>query len=227
MSYLKQVAQKELGTRYLIGYLDATTARCTTVAGFTASAIEAFRLPRRPSSYDEGLVLLEQAVQELISRNLIPVLCIDEIEGFSNKQMFDLHFFSALRAMTQNGLCLIAASKSPLIDIVGDIGKTNSFFNVFEQIKMKPFTTKDAGRFAEYKATQAGFTDQERKRLLQYGQLEGEYWPLRLQLAGKMLLEDKVLAAVEQDQDYYRPEDPIYWQEYELRLEETYRGAVH
>jgi serine/threonine protein kinase len=227
MSYLKLVAQKELGTRYLIGYLDATTARCTTLAGFTASAIEALSLQRRLLSYDEGLVLLEQVVQELISRNQVPVLCIDEFEGFSNRQVFDLHFFSALRAMTQNGLCLLVSSKRPLIDIVGDIGKTSGFFNVFEQIKMKHFTIKDAERFAQYKATQAEFTDQERKRLLQYGQQNGEFWPLRLQLVGKTLLEDKILAALEQDQDYYRPDDPEYWQEFERRLEETYRGVVH
>ncbi|MGZ3628265.1 MAG: protein kinase domain-containing protein [Ktedonobacteraceae bacterium] len=227
MSYLKLVAQKELGTRYVIGYLDATTARCTTIAGFTASTIEALGLQRRSLSSDEGLVLLEHVLQELISVNRLPVLCVDEFEGFSNREVFDLSFFSALRAMTQNGLCLIVASKSPLIDIVGDIGKTSGFFNVFEQIKMKPFTTKDAERFSEDKASQAGFTDQERTRLLQYGQFDDAYWPLRLQLVGKMLLEDKVLAALEQDQDYYHPEDPTYWQEFERRLEETYRGAVH
>jgi serine/threonine protein kinase len=227
MSYLKLVAQKEMGTRYFTGYLDATTARCTTVAGFTDSAIEALSLQKHAFIQEDGLIFLEQMVQEFISRNQVPVLCIDEFEGFHDRQTFDFHFFSALRAMTQNGLCLIVASKSPLIDFVGDIGKTSGFFNVFEQIRLKQFTIKDAERFAQYKANQAGFTDQERKHLLQYGQQNGEYWPLRLQLVGKMLIEDKTLATLEQDQDYYRPDDPMYWQEFEHRLEETYRGAVH
>ena len=165
-------------------------------------------------------------VQELISRNQLPILCIDEFEGFSDRHVFDLHFFSALRAMTQNGLCLIVASKSPLIDFVGDIGKTSGFFNVFVQVKMKHFTIKDAERFIRSKVAQAGFTDLERKYLLQYGQQNGEYWPLRLQLAGKMLLEDKVLAEREQDQEYYNPEDPYYWQEFDRRFNEIYGGVM-
>jgi hypothetical protein len=172
------------------------------------------------------LVLLEQLVHELISKNQVPVLCIDEFEGFSDRRAFDLSFFSALRAMTQIGLCLIVASKSPFIDFVGDIGKTSGFFNVFEQIKMKHFTMEDAERFTQSKATQAGLTDLERERLLQLGQQNGENWPLRLQLAGKILLEDKVLAAREQDQDYYRLEDPNYWQEFDGRFEEIVRGVM-
>jgi len=227
MSYLRLVARKELGTRFLIGYLDATTARCATVAGFTASALEALAVQKRTSEdAAEGLALLEQVVQELIARNQVPVLCIDEFEGFSDRQEFDLHFFSALRAMTQTGLSLVVASKSPLIDIVGEYGKTSGFFNVFEQRSIKPFSVKEAERFVQAKATQAHFTEQERVHLLHYGQVAGEYWPLRLQLVGKMLLEDKNLAVREQDPDYYRPNDPGYWQEFEQRLEETYRGVV-
>jgi AAA domain-containing protein len=227
MSYLRLVARKELGTRFLVGYLDVTTARCATVAGFTASALEALAVQKRTSNdAAEGLALLEQVVQELIARNQVPVLCIDEFEGFSDRQAFDLHFFTALRAMTQTGLSLVVASKSPLIDIVGEYGKTSGFFNVFEQRSIKPFSVKEAERFVQAKATQARFTEQERVQLLHYGQIAGEYWPLRLQLVGKMLLEDKNLAMREQDPDYYRPNDPSYWQEFEQRLEETYRGVV-
>ena len=131
ISYLKLVAPRELGNRYLVGYLDATAARCA----------------------------------------------------------FDLHFFTALRAMAQAGLSLVVASKSPLIDIIGNNGQTSGFFNIFEQLIMKPFSTK-AERFAQFKGTQAGLSDEERSRLLQFGRRGVEYWPLRLQLVGKMLLED-------------------------------------
>jgi len=227
MSYLKLVARKELGTRYLVGYLDATTARCATVVGFTESAIEALTVQGRTfDNLDEGLTLLERVVQELTSRNQVLVLCIDEFEGFGNRQVFDLHFFTALRAMTQMGLCLIVASKIPLIDFISDYGKTSGFFYVFEQLKIRPFSIKEAERFVQSKGIQVGLTEHERKRLLQYGQQAGEYWPIRLQLVGKMLLEDKILAAREQDPDYYRPEDPGYWQEFERRLAETYGGVM-
>lgn len=46
MSYLKLVAQKELGSRFLVGYLDATTARCATIVGFSTTALEALGLQR-------------------------------------------------------------------------------------------------------------------------------------------------------------------------------------
>ncbi len=128
--------------------------------------------------------------------------------------------------MTQNGLCLIVASKIPLIDFISDYGKTSGFFNVFEQLRIRPFSSKEAERFVQSKAAETGLTGQEQQRLLQYGQQGGEYWPIRLQLAGKMLLEDKVLAAREQDQDYYRPEDLSYWQEFERRFGETYGGVM-
>lgn len=227
MSYLKLVAGRELGTRFHVGYLDATTARCATVVGFTAIVFEVLALQRRTFDVvDDGLALLEQVVQELTSKNQFPVLCIDEFEGFSDRQVFNLHFFTALRAMTQTGLSLVIASKSPLIDIVGDYGKTSGFFNVFEQLTIKPFSAKEAERFVQNKGTQAHFTEQERMHVLQFGQQSGEYWPLRLQLVGKMLLEDKILAVKEKDADYYRPNDPSYWHEFEKRLEETYRGVV-
>jgi len=227
MSCLRLIASKELGSRYLIGYLDATTARCATAVGFTASAIEALGRERHTfDSADGGLASLEQVIQELTSKNQVPVLCIDEFEGFGNRQVFDLHFFTALRAMTQNGLCLIVASKIPLIDFISDYGKTSGFFNVFEQLRIRPFSSKEAERFVQSKADETGLTGQEQQYLLQYGQQGGEYWPIRLQLAGKMLLEDKVLAAREQDQDYYRPEDLSYWQEFERRFRETYGGVM-
>lgn len=227
MSYLKLVARKELGTRFLIGYLDATTARCTTVAGFTTAALEAFSvLQSTPTDAQESLALMEQILQEILAKRQYPVLCIDEFEGLSDRHAFDLHFFTALRAMAQAGLRLVVASKSPLIDIVGNNGKTSGFFNIFEQLSIKPFSSKEAEKFVQVKGSQVGFTDQEHNYLLQYGQLNNEYWPLRLQLVGKLLLEDKTLAARENDPDYYRPNDLSYWQEFEKRLEETYRGVV-
>jgi hypothetical protein len=227
MSYLQLMARKELGSRFLIGYLDATEQRCATVADFVTSALEKIALQKRTfANGGEGLLVLEQVVQELYSKNRVPVLCIDEFEGFGNRQEFDLHFFIALRAMTQNGLCLVVASKSPLIDVVGDYGKTSGFFNVFKQYKLEAFSSKEAEEFVQSKGDQAGLIDQEREQILYYGQTgRGEYWPIRLQLVGETLLEDKILAI--RDADYYRPEDPDYWQDFERRVEESYRGVVH
>ena len=161
-----------------------------------------------------------------LARNHVIVLCIDEFEGFGNLQEFDLHFFTALRAMAHKDLCLVVASKQPLIDIVGDYGKTSGFFNVFKQCTLEPFSKKEAAGFVQSKGDQAHLTEQERQYLLRYGQVDGVCWPIRLQLVGEMLLEDKILAMRENDPDYYRPADPDYWQAFERRLEQTYRGVV-
>ncbi len=225
--YLRQVAPQELGSNYRIGYLDATSFRCSTVPGFVTNALEAFDLQQRSfTTSGDSLTSLEQAIQAVVSMQQVPVLCIDEFEGFGNHREFDLNFFSSLRAMTQIGLCLLVASKTPLFDIIGEYGDTSGFFNVFEQITVKPFSQKEAGSFVLAKGEQVGMQEQEREKLLHYGQYKGEYWPIRLQLAGKMLLEDKTLAQRENDPDYYRPDDQAYWQEFERRLQEIYRGIT-
>ncbi len=227
ISYLRLVTLAELGSHFRIGYLDATMASCATVAGFIAKVLEEFSIHTLVHDHTNlELAILEKIVRDLKSKNQIPLLCIDEFEGFGNREAFDLNFFNSLRAMTQVGLGLVVASKRPLIAIVGDYGKTSGFFNIFEQLTLKPFNLKEAEAFAQDKSIQSGFTEQERAYLLKYGQKDGQQWPpIRLQLVGKMLLEDKNLAA-EGSLDDYRPDDPKYWREFEERLEEKYRGVV-
>jgi len=227
MSYLRLVASTMLSPRCRIGYLDATLASCATVAGFTAKALEELDVAHLVSnSTHVGLATLERAIQDLKSNNLIPILCIDEFEGLGKRQEFTLDFFISLRAMTQINLGLVVASRSPLIDIVGDNGNTSGFFNVFEQLTLEPFSLEEAQAFVQAKGLQAGFTGQERDYLLKYGQIEKDQWPpIRLQLVGKMLLEDKTLARKE-GSHYYRPNDPSYWEKFEQRLEVKYRGVV-
>ena len=134
-----------------------------------------------------------------------------------------------LRAIANQGLGMVVVSRHPLSEtvasILGEPGKTSPFFNIFEQITLKPFTKQEAEVFALEKSKQAGFTYDERVFLLQYGQEKKQWPPLRLQLAGEMLLSDKNLAARE-DPHYYRPNEADYWQDFKQRLLETYRGVV-
>lgn len=226
IEYLLLVARTKLGSRYRMCYLDATMPGCATVAGFTAKASQGLGISLSGDLTNLGLVTLEHSVEDLKSKNQIPVLCIDEFEGFGKREAFDLTFFAGLRALTQAGLVLVISSKSPLIDIVGDYGKTSGFFNVFEQLTLEPFDVEEAEEFTTAKSAQAGFTEQERAYLMKYGQIGEQQWfPLRLQLVGKMLLEDKILFARE-GSHYYRPDDTNYWQKFEKRLEEKYRGVV-
>lgn len=221
IDYLRLVAPTELGARFRIAHMDATAAGATTVAKFTAKVLKELGYSDRT---DEGLDRLENVVEDLKSSGKIPVLCIDEFEGFDNPQEFNLGFFTKLRAMTQTGLVLVIGCKRPLIDIVGNDGHTSGFFNVFEQLTLKPFSQVEAEEFTKAKAPQAGFDDQERIYLLKYGREYGqkgeEQWPpMRLQLVGKMLLYDKVY-------HFYHPDDPSYWKKFEEELIEKYQGVV-
>jgi len=223
MSYLELVAPLEFNHRTSICYIDASMPSCRTVAGFTAIVLE--KLAMSNTQAKQGLAKLEKVIRDLKLKMVVPVICIDEFESFGNRQEFDLDFYKGLRALTQLGLCLVVASKAPLIDIVGENGNTSGFFNVFEQLTLKPFDPKEAEEFVHIKGSQAGFTDQEQLRLLQHGQEAGVYPPIRLQLVGKLLLEDKAVA-FHKDPYYYRPDDPRYWREFEERFTEKYQAVV-
>ena len=226
IKYLRLVATTELSSRFHIGYLDATSPSCATVNGFTNRAIEELSttaLLTDPSN--QSLATLEMHVRNLRSRNWTPVLCIDEFEGFSNRQEFNLDFFRGLRAIAQAGLVVVVASRHSVDEVIGDCGGTSPFFNIFAQIDLKPFNLKEAREFADNKSAQARFTDQERACLLKYGEMPEQQWsPLRLQLVGEMLLEDKVAAL--EDPDSYRPAEQGYWKAFEERLEDAWRRFI-
>jgi hypothetical protein len=223
LHHLQFIVNSQFRSHMRVCYLDASTPSCKTIAGFIGRVLEELEIFGSLSS--QNLTDLEKIVRDFKSRKINPLICIDEFEGFDNKEEFDLIFFKELRALTQIGLCLVVASKKPLIDIVGENGHTSGFFNVFEQLTLKPFNQQEAEAFVGTKSKQAGFTEEEGKNLLLFGQDAGQYYPMRLQLAGKMLLEDKNLA-VQEGVHYYRPDDLHYWREFGERLEEKYRGVV-
>ncbi|MBA2396635.1 MAG: helix-turn-helix domain-containing protein [Ktedonobacteraceae bacterium] len=215
--HLQYLATQELGSRFYVKYLDATMPSCSTVNGFVAEVLEEFKLPSSRSQ--QGLIAFEKGLKALQKKHINPVLCIDEFEGFGNRKEFTLDFFRALRAMTQKfGLTLIAVSRSPLSAIVGKDVETSGFFNIFEQLTLKPFSIEEAREFIQAKGTQADFTQQEYELMWKYGEEGKHQWPpLRLQLAGKMLLADRGQAS----------NDPRNRQIFEQRLEEVYRGVVY
>jgi AAA domain len=229
IDYLKLVVPVEFGPNFQFGTLDGTMPKCKTIAEFTTRVLGAFSVPLIASNQaNMDLDLLEKLVKDLQLKHIIPVLCIDEFEGFFNQQEFDCDFYAGLRYIASNGLVLVTASKRPLIELVGERCQTSGFFNIFHQLALKPFDKVEAEEFAQAKSAQAGFTPDEHSALLKYGQEKNrkQQWPpLRLQLIGKVLQTDKNLA-ITGKQHLYRPNDINYWREFEERLEETYRGAV-
>ncbi len=216
-NYLRLVAPSEFGSRFRIGYLDATMPSCKTIGGFTAEALEELGMPN--AQLKDGLICLERGLKALKSKNYVSVLCIDEFEGLGNKQEFPLDFFRALRAMTQkHGLVLVTVSRLPLRTVVGKDVETSGFFNIFEQLTLTPFNAKEAEGFITSKQQQGGLTQQECDLLWKYGEERTQEWPpLRLQLAGKLLREER----------NQRKDSPSSWQAFERRLEEIYREAVY
>jgi transcriptional regulator with XRE-family HTH domain len=216
VDYLRLVAQHELGSRYRTGYLDATMPSCKTVKGFVGEALEVLALPMTGNNGD--LVMLEKGLKTLKNSNTIPILCIDEFEGLGDRKEFTLDFFRGLRAMAHGyGLVLITISRQPLSAVVGKDVETSGFFNIFEQVTLEPFTYEEAADFIQEKSKQANFTEPESQCLWKYGEESEREWPaLRLQLVGKMLMEERG----------QRGNDAKYWQRFEQRLEEIYKEVV-
>lgn len=192
MHYLRLVAPEQLGSRFRIGYLDGMSPKCRAVNGFVSEALSKLGLP--VPDIIEGLETLDKGLQEMLVKKLIPVLCIDEFERIGSREEFSLDFFEGLRAMAGGSdLVLIIASKSPLRQIVDKRSQGSPFFNVFEQVSLKPFDYSDTEQFIFEKGNIARLQPSERQYLWTYGRMsEGEqaWWPLRLQLAGKILGED-------------------------------------
>ena len=217
VQYLRYAAPRELGPRFLVRYLDATMPSCSTVAGFVEEVLEEFGLPIAHSQ--QGLIALERGLKSLKAKNRVPVLCIDEFEGFSTKQEFTLDFYRGLRAMTQTfGLTLIVVSRNPLNQVIGKDGETSGFFNIFEPCPLEPFGVQETRQFIQDKGKRANFGQVENACMWKYGEISEQKWPpLRLQLVGKMLME-----TMGQLRD-----DPLYWRHFEQRVEDVYRGVVY
>ena len=224
-----------LGTNYRFGYLDATSPHCHTVTDFATKALEALDIvPTTPLQEKADLKTLEDAIVKRYQKQQIrSVLCIDEFEGFGQHKEFDLDFLAGLRSMAQEGLVLITITRTSLMDVVANIlgeeSRTSPFFNIFHSVTLKPFDTRDAEAFTQAKSVQAGFSEQERQYVLErsvgYGQNGTKHWyPLKLQLVGRTLLEDK--QAGQTDSTCYRPQDVQYWLDFEQRVKEQYESVV-
>jgi hypothetical protein len=76
------------------------------------------------------------------------------------------------------------------------------------------------------KAHRPVFIEQEQIYVLEFRQKDGQLWPpLRLQLVGKILLEDKNGLAID-NPSYYHPQDLDYWRDFERHLEGKYKGQL-
>ena len=227
LHYLCLVVKEEWENKYTIGYLDATSPRCSGMVGFTKEILRALNIPL-PDEPDlkNNLIALEDAVAQKTANAEVLILCIDEFEGICKQPDFSLEVLENLRAIAQRYLLsLTIASKEPLLDVVARVAgsETSPFFNIFLQLRLGQFSRHDAELFVKVKSQQAQFTEQEKLLLLQYSQdKEREQWhPWLLQFVGELIYQDKILAS-----DNYRPDDPTYREELLQRIEDGARGVI-
>ena len=73
--------------------------------------------------------------------------------------------------MVQIGLCLVTASRRPLEKVIHDVfpeTDRSPFDNGFMVFNLAPFTANEAQEFIQIKGKEAGFTDEEQDKVLQY-----------------------------------------------------------
>ncbi|WP_126549193.1 AAA family ATPase [Dictyobacter kobayashii] len=228
LEYLQMVAPT-YNPSYRVVKVSATHPECKSQAGFVRHVLAQFGISLSMNlSSVTPLEQLSKEIGDMRNFGVQPVLCIDEFECFRNKQEFDQDFFEGLRALAEsNGLILVTASRHPLKEIIeGLTGQTSPFFNKVQQIALKPFTEQEARKFVEEKGDQVGFDKKEQEVLLQWSALykvNGErYWlPLRLQLVGKLLLDDKQAQIAGLNVD-----DVRYQHDFKHRLDEEYQAVV-
>lgn len=234
MQYLQQVtpSHPQLGPNVRIGRLSARHPQCQTPAGFVKRALEVLSVPNHDANLKKmQLERLANAARDLRNLGIIPVLCIDEFAGLIGKTGFDKVFLSGLRAVAQDdGLVLIAASRQSLHEVIENIiGESSPLFNIMPQLVLKPFTEQTAKTFVKEKSLQASFNEDEQGFFLDCAAIHqpdgAKQWPpMRLQLVGQLLLDDKRIAL--DNRRAYNVQDALYQSDFRKRLEERYRAVV-
>ena len=232
MHYLKLVAPTHLGSNYRVGIMSATHPQCQTLAGFISHSLGTLNIPTHslPTS-NVQLRHLSIAMRDLKAQQIVPVLCIDEFEGFTGKPWFDGAFVEGLRAIAQDdGLVLVVAAKKTLREIVdGLISQTSQLYGMVQQLPLKPFAEMEANAYVIKKGRLAGFSNEDQQFFLEcapiYRQDGTRVWfPLRLQLVGQMLLADK--EAIQAQQQSFQVQDQTYRADFKQRLNEQWQAVV-
>jgi transcriptional regulator with XRE-family HTH domain len=225
LRYLEMVVQRELKERSLIGYLDAQWPSCATIPQLLSMMLHKLDIDQPAEETERGYFQqMETGIKQLQSQGLVPVICIDKFERVCKIPERCFETLEKLRALTQLGLCLVTASRYPIGRVIRETGSatdTSPFDNVFMVFHLAPFSLQEAQEFIQIKGAEAELTEAEQEKVLHYARhKESEQWfPWKLQLAGTLLHNDKMLAS-EGYRDIYRPHDPDYWQEFEQRIQE-------
>lgn len=140
-------------------------------------------LPEQRS--DDEFSGLEELVENLARRDLLPVLLLDEFEHLGANPRLDAAFFSALRSLAgAYGLVFVTVSARPLLDLHFARQETVSspFFNFFAQLRLRLLEVAAASELLSTLSARGGlpFDAELCRELLDFA---GPH-PLMLQIAG-------------------------------------------
>jgi V8-like Glu-specific endopeptidase len=128
----------------VIAYLDQHDAHCHQLSSWLKLASHKFGWV--PSA--TNLAEFTEHVENMISRNLLPVLCLDEFDDFTRRRdEFDRDFFTNLRHCGNEGMAIITASQKQLNELTDPDDPTSPFYNTFPLLELGPFTEEDVQDF--------------------------------------------------------------------------------
>lgn len=128
---------------------------------------------------------LDQAIRTVVSQSIRLIFMLDEFEALSTNPQLDVHFFSALRGLTnRHRVAFITASTEMLYDLtyIQTTVLSSPFFNFFAQIRLHPFLSTEAKEMLHCLAAKGGISFSPATITFLYD-LAGPH-PCLLQLAG-------------------------------------------
>lgn len=130
--------------RAVFAYIDLHDVRCNTLSGWLRQVSKKLSWARAATSLGE----FNEGIEDMVSRSVIPVLCLDEFEQFTKwPDQFNRDFFLNLRHAGNQGTAIITASQNYLNQITDPTDPTSPFYNTFPPLKLGPFAKKDIDDF--------------------------------------------------------------------------------
>lgn len=194
----------------VVTYLDLQDPRCFTLQGWLGRASRQLGWTAAAKSLAE----FADGIEEMVSKGLRPVICIDEFEEItSRRDEFAHDFFLSLRACSGQGMSIVTVSQKPLNELTDRGDSTSPFYNTFPLLRLGPFSEADASDFVTiHRFGVASFTHDEKRAILDFAKCH----PLALQVAAFRALEAKesgksLAAAIQEAADEMRALLPVGW----------------
>lgn len=166
-------------------YVDLHDARCYQLVGWLETVSEKL-LWRSPA---RSLADFNKRIEEMVSREMLLVLCLDEFEEFTKRrEEFTRDFFMNLRHCGNLGMTIISASQAQLNELTDPDDPTSPFYNTFPPLFLGPFGDDDVHDFvSKLRPNTPSFDEEEKEAIKNFSR----GFPLALQVACFHVLNSK------------------------------------